>query len=241
MLLMGSVTLGASSAAYGQQSAKPPIVGFLVAGTPASHGAWVGAFTQRLSELGWTDGRNIRIEYRWAAGDLRQTTKFVAEFVQQKVDVIVTSAFGVQAAAEATSTIPIVSAAFGDLVAKGLAKSLARPGGNVTGLSTQPVELSSKRLELLRDIIRLAALVNTRVVGEQEVVAIRTASAKFNIDANVLDIQTAEDIEAAMATLVGQADALYVYSEPLTNANKDKIVTAATAASVSGSSWTRVA
>src|SRR5215831_9852472 len=241
MLLMGSVTLGASSAAYGQQSAKPPIVGFLVAGTPASHGAWVAAFTQRLSELGWTDGRNIRIEYRWAAGDLRQTTKFVAEFVQQKVDVIVTSAFGVQAAAEATSTIPIVSAAFGDLVAKGLAKSLARPGGNVTGLSTQPVELSSKRLELLRDIIRLAALVNTRVVGEQEVVAIRTASAKFNIDANVLDIQTAEDIEAAMATLVGQADALYVYSEPLTNANKDKIVTAATAASVSGSSWTRVA
>jgi putative ABC transport system substrate-binding protein len=236
MLLMGSVTLDASSAAYGQQSAKPPIVGFLVAGTPASHGAWVGAFTQRLSELGWTDGRNIRIEYRWAAGDLRQTTKFVAEFVQQKVDVIVTSAFGVQAAAEATSTIPIVSAAFGDLVAKGLAKSLARPGGNVTGLSIQPVELSSKRLELLRDIIpnvrRLAALVNTHVVGEQEVVAIRTASVKFNIDANVLDIQTAEDIEAAMATLVGQADALYVYSEPLTNANKDKIVKAATAAKI---------
>jgi len=111
----------------------------------------------------------------------------------------------------------------------------------VTGLSTQPVELTSKRLELLRDIIRLAALVNTHVVGEQEVVAIRTASAKFNIDANVLDIQTAEDIEAAIATLVGQADALYAYSEPLTNANKDKIVTAATAASVSGSSWTRVA
>src|SRR5436853_48957 len=62
-----------------QQSAKPPIVGFLVAGTPASHGAWVAAFAQRLSELGWTDGRNIRIEYRWAAGDLLQTTKFVAE------------------------------------------------------------------------------------------------------------------------------------------------------------------
>jgi putative ABC transport system substrate-binding protein len=124
------------------------------------------------------------------------------------------SSFSVQAATEATSTIPIVSAAF----AKGLAKSLARPGGNVTGLSIQPVELSSKRLELLRDIIpnvrRLAALVNTHVVAKQEVVAIRTASAKLNIDANILDIQTAEDIEAAMATLVGQADALYVYSEP---------------------------
>ena len=197
---------------------------------------WITAFTQRLSELGWTDGRNIKIEYRWAAGDIRQTREFVAEFVQQKVDVIVTSAFGVQAATEATSTIPIVSAAFGDVVAKGLAKSLARPGGNVTGLSIQPVELSSKRLELLRDIVpnvrRLAALVNTHVVGEQEVVAIRTASAKLNIDANVLDIQTTEDIEAAMATLAGETDALYVYSEPLTNANKDKIIKAATSAKI---------
>jgi putative ABC transport system substrate-binding protein len=156
--------------------------------------------------------------------------------VHQKVDVIVTSAFGIDAAREATSTIPIVSAAYGDVVAKGIAKTLARPGGNVTGLSIQPVELSSKRLELLRDIIpnvrRLAALVNTHVVGQQEVVGIRTASAKLNIDANVFDIQTAEDIEAAMATLAGQTDALYVYSEPLTNANKDKIIKAATAARI---------
>jgi putative tryptophan/tyrosine transport system substrate-binding protein len=236
MLLMGSVAVDASAAAYGQQSAKPPIVGFLVAGTQASHGAWVAAFTQRLSELGWTDGRNIKIEYRWAAGDRQQTTKFAAEFVQQKVDVIVTSAFGVLTAKEATSTIPIVSAAYGDAVASGIIKSLARPGGNVTGLSIQPTELSSKRLELLRDIIpnvrRLAALVNTHIIDAREVVAIRTASAKLNIDASVLDVQTAEDIEAAMATLAGQTDALYVYSEPLTNANKDKIIKAATAAKI---------
>jgi putative ABC transport system substrate-binding protein len=230
---MGGVA--ASTSAYGQQSAKP-IIGFLVAGSPASHGAWVAAFAQRLSELGWTDGRNIKIEYRWAAGDLPQTTKYAIEFVQQKVDVIVTSAFGVEAAKDATSAIPIVSAAFGDVVAKGLAKSLARPGGNLTGLSIQPVELSSKRLELLREIIpnvrRLAALVNTHVVSEQEVVAVRTASVKLNIDANVIDIRTAEDIEAAMATLAGHTDALYVYSEPLTNANKDNIIKAATAAKI---------
>jgi putative ABC transport system substrate-binding protein len=236
MLLMGSVAVDASAAAYGQQSGKPPIVGFLVAGTPASHGAWVAAFTQRLSELGWTDGRNIKIEYRWAAGDIPQTTKFATEFVQRGVNVIVTSAFGVVAAKEATSTIPIVSAAYGDAVADGTVKSLARPGGNVTGLTIQPSELSSKRLELLREIIpnvrRLAALVNTHVVAAQEVVAIRTASAKLNIDANVLDVQTAEDIEAAMATLAGQTDALYVYSEPLTNANKDKIIKAANAAKI---------
>ncbi len=236
MLLMGSLAVDASAAAYGQQSAKPPVVGFLVAGTPASHGAWVAAFTQRLSELGWTDGRNIKIEYRWATGDIRQTTNFATEFVQQKVDVIVTSAFGVVAAKQATSTIPIVSAAFGDAVANGIVASLARPGGNVTGLTIQPSELSSKRLELLRDIIpnvrRLAALVNTHVVGAQEVVAIRTASAKLNIHANVLDVQTAEDIEAAMATLADQTDALYVFSEPLTNANKDKIIKAANAAKI---------
>jgi putative tryptophan/tyrosine transport system substrate-binding protein len=225
------------SAAYGQQSAKPPIIGFLVAGTPASHGAWVAAFTQRLSELGWTDGRNVKIEYRWAAGDIRQTTDFAAEFVQQKVDLIVTSASGVVAAKQATSTIPIVFAAYGDAVANGIVGSLARPGGNVTGLSVQPSELSSKRLELLRDIIpnvrRLAALVNTHLVGvAQEVVGIRTASAKLNIEANILEIQTAEDIDAALATLTGQTDALYVYSEPLTNANKDKIINAATAAKI---------
>jgi putative ABC transport system substrate-binding protein len=236
MLLMGSVAVDASAAAYGQQAAKPPVVGFLVAGTEASHGIWVAAFTKRLSELGWTDGRNIKIEYRWAAGDVPQTRKFATEFVQQKVDVIVTSAFGVVAAKEATSAIPIVSAAYGDAVATGIVKSLARPGGNVTGLSIQPVELSSKRLELLRDIIpnvrRLAALVNTHVVDAQEVAAIQTASAKLDLHANVLDVQTAEDIEAAMATLAGQTDALYVYSEPLTNANKDKIIEAANAAKV---------
>jgi putative tryptophan/tyrosine transport system substrate-binding protein len=237
ILSIGSVAAVSMSAAYGQQSAKPPIIGFLVAGTPASHGAWVAAFTQRLSELGWTDGRNVKIEYRWAAGDIRQTTDFAAEFVQQKVDLIVTSASGVVAAKQATSTIPIVFAAYGDAVANGIVGSLARPGGNVTGLSVQPSELSSKRLELLRDIIpnvrRLAALVNTHLVGvAQEVVGIRTASAKLNIEANILEIQTAEDIDAALATLTGQTDALYVYSEPLTNANKDKIINAATAAKI---------
>jgi putative ABC transport system substrate-binding protein len=229
MLLMGGVAVVSTSAAYGQQLAKPPVVGFLVAGTQASHGAWVEAFAQRLSELGWTDGRNVKIEYRWAAGDVRQTTEYATEFVRQKVDVIVTSAYGVVAAKQATSTIPIVFAAYGDAVAGGIVESLARPGGNVTGLSTQPGQLSSKRLELLKEIIpnvrRLAALVNSKVTSTEEVFGIRTASAKLNI-------QTADDIEAAMATLTSQTDALYVYSEPLTNANKSKIIKAATAAKI---------
>jgi putative ABC transport system substrate-binding protein len=114
ILLLGSFAGVSTSAANGQQSAKPPVVGFLVAGTQASHGAWVAAFAQRLSELGWTEGRNVKIEYRWAAGDIRQMTEFAAEFAQQKVDVIVTSAYGAVAAKQATSTIPIVFAAYGE-------------------------------------------------------------------------------------------------------------------------------
>ena len=185
MLLLGGFAVASTSGAYGQQSAKQPVIGFLVAGTQASHGAWVAAFAQRLSELGWTAGRNIKIEYRWAAGDIRQMTEFATEFVQEKVDVIVTSAYGVVAAKQATSTIPIVFAAYGDAVSNGIVGSLARPGGNVTGLSIQPRELSSKRLELLRDIIpnvrRLAALVNANYSGvAQEVIGIRTASAALN-------------------------------------------------------------
>jgi putative ABC transport system substrate-binding protein len=157
--------------------------------------------------------------------------------VQHKVDIIVTSAYGVVAAKQATSSIPIVFAAYGDAVANGIVESLARPGGNVTGLSIQPQELSSKRLELLRDIIpnvrRLAALVNTDYSGvKQEVIGIRQASAKLNIQPNILEIRTADDIDVAMATLTNQTDALYVYSEPLTNANKAKIIEAATAAKI---------
>jgi putative ABC transport system substrate-binding protein len=220
-----------------QQSAKRPVIGFLVAGSQASHGAWVAAFAQRLSELGWIDGRNVTIEHRWAAGDVQRTEEFATEFVRRKVDVIVTSAYGVVAAKQATSTIPIVFAAYGDAVANGFAASLSRPGGNVTGLSIQPGELSSKRLELLREAIpsvrRLAALVNIHYAGlEQEVAGIRIASKKMNMDVNLVEIATARDIEPAMAKLPGHTDALYVYSEPLTNANKQQIIAAAVSAKI---------
>jgi len=237
IFLTGSAALVSVPAAYGQQKAKPPIVGFLVVGTQATHGTWVTAFVERLAKLGWVDGRNIRIEYRWAAGDVRQTIEFATEFVQQKVDVIVTSSYGVLAAKQATSSIPIVFAAYSDAVANGIVESLARPGGNVTGLSVQAGELASKRLELIRDIIpnfrRIAALVNINAPGAgQEIAAIRAASAKLNIAANILEIQRADDLEAAMAALASQTDALYVYSEPLTNTYRSTIIEAATAAKI---------
>jgi putative ABC transport system substrate-binding protein len=237
ILALGGFTVASTSAVQSQQLAKPPVVGFLVAGTQASHGVWVAAFAERLSQLGWTDGRNVNIEYRWAAGDVRKTVELAAELAQRKVDVIVTSAYGTVAAKQATSTIPIVFAAFGDPVASGLVESLARPGGNLTGLTVQPSDLNGKRLELLRDIIpnvrRLAVLINSGLSGSsEEMIGLRTAATSLHIEANVLEIRTADDIASALATLTGRSDALYVFSEPLTNANKHQIIEAATAAKI---------
>ena len=215
----------------GQQSTQP-VVGFLVTGTPASHGGWVTARVQRLSELGWRDGHTVRIEYRWAGGDQQKLTEFAAEFAQRKVNVIVTSANGTMAAKQATSSIPIVFAAFGDPVALGLMTSLARPGGNLTGLTVQPSDLSSKRFQILREIMpnarHLAALLNSRMIGADLVGAdVLSAAASLHFDVNILEIQTAEDIDKAMEKLDGRADALYVFDEPLTNTNRYQIVQAA--------------
>jgi putative ABC transport system substrate-binding protein len=162
---------------------------------------------------------------------------FAAEFAQQKVDLIVTSAYGAVAAKQATSTIPIVFAAHADPVASGLVESLGRPAGNVTGLTVQPGDLIGKRLELLRDVIpsarRLAALVNTSNPGaSQELTAIRSAASALNIEANILEIRTADQIEPALATLKGRTDALYVFSEPLSNANRYQIIKLANAAKI---------
>src|SRR5262249_27991170 len=152
-------------AARAQQPGKLPTIGLLVAGTPSSHGPWVAGFVQRLRELGWLEGRTIAIEYRWAEGRSDRAAEIAAEFVRRNVDVIVTSATAVIVAAmQATSVIPIVFAAAGDPVGTGLVASLARPGGNVTGLSIQQTDLAAKRLELLREVVpglrRLAILAN---------------------------------------------------------------------------------
>jgi putative tryptophan/tyrosine transport system substrate-binding protein len=140
--------------ARAQQAGKLPTIGFLVTGTPSSQGQWVAAFVQRLRELGWIESRTVAIEYRWAEGRAERAAEIAAEFVRRKVDVIVTSATaGVVAAKQATLVIPIVFAAAGDPVGTGLVASLARPGGNVTGLSVQVADLAAKRIEILREIV----------------------------------------------------------------------------------------
>src|SRR5262249_22276472 len=149
-------TLGGAAAwplaARAQQPGKVPTIGFLGGATPAAQGQWAAAFVQRLRELGWIEGRTAAIEYRWAEGRSERAAENAAEFARRKVDVIVTSGTAlIEAAKQATSVIPIVFAAAGDPVGTGLVASLARPGGNVTGLSLQQTETTGKRLELLRD------------------------------------------------------------------------------------------
>jgi putative ABC transport system substrate-binding protein len=145
--LLGGAAALAPFAARAQQP-KLPTIGFLGGDTSSSASQWTAAFVQRLREFGWIEGRTVTIEYRWAEGRAERYTEIATEFVRLKVDVIVTYATApVIATKQATSVIPIVSALMGDPVGTGLVVSLARPGGNVTGLSTQQTDLAAKRLE----------------------------------------------------------------------------------------------
>src|SRR6185312_9459586 len=152
-------------AASAQQPSKLPTIGFLGQSTPVIESRRLAAFLQRSRELGWIEGRTIAIEYAWGQGSSERFAEIAADFVRLKVDVIVTSGTAnVVAAKQATSVIPIVFAVAGDPIANNLVASLARPGSNVTGLSTLAPDLAGKRLELLREAVpglrRLATIGN---------------------------------------------------------------------------------
>ena len=139
-------------AARAQQAGKLPTIGYLGSGTPSTLGQWTAAFMQRLRELGWIEGRTVAIEIRWAEGRSDRYAEITAEFVRLKVDVIFTGGNAAVAAKQATSVVPIVFATVADPVATGIVDSLARPGGNATGLSLQSLDLAGKRLSLLREV-----------------------------------------------------------------------------------------
>src|SRR5246500_1328526 len=138
-------------AARAQQ--KLPTIGFLGTTTASAWGPWIAAFVQRLRELGWMEGRTVAIEYRWADARSERFAEIAAEFVRLKVDIIVTGGNAAVAAKQVSSVVPIVFALVDDPVSMGLIASLARPGGNITGLSIQATELAGKRLELLREVV----------------------------------------------------------------------------------------
>jgi len=215
-------------AARAQQASRLPTIGFLGTATAAPWSSFVAAFEQRLGELGWSKGRTVAIEYRWGEGRPDRFAELAAEFVRLKVDVIVTGGSAVAAVKQVTSVIPIVFAIAIDPVAGGLVASLARPGGNVTGLSNQQSDLAGKRLGLLREALpglrRLAILAN---VGYPESVLemreVEAAAGNFGMEVAKLEVRRTEDIAPAFEELKGQADALYVVIDGLMIANRTRI------------------
>jgi len=231
-LLGGAATW--PGAARAQQPGKLPTIGYVGASTPA--GRSTSVFVQRLQDLGWIEGRTVAIEYRWAEGRQERYSEFAAELVQLKVDVIVTVATpATRAAKEATTLIPIVFGAASDPIGTGLVESLARPGGNVTGLANQISDTGGKKLEFLREIVpslrRLAILAN--VANPAVVLDMAEADAaarKLGLHVNISEIRQAEDIAPAFDALKGHADALYVCTDPVVNTHRIRVNTLALAA-----------
>ncbi len=219
-----------------QQPAKLPTIGYLGSAAPSTQSQWLAAFALRLRELGWTEGLTIAIEVRWAEGRPERFAEIAADFVRLKVDVIVTPATaGAAAAKQLTTVIPIVFAGAGDPVGTGLVASLARPGGNVTGVTQQQTDLAGKRLELLRDVLprlrRLAIMANAGNPASQlEIREVRTMSSALGFEVVPLEIRRAEDIVPAFEGLKERADALYVVVDPLLNTNRVRINTLAVGA-----------
>ena len=215
------------------EPAKLPTIGFLDAGSEGSSDPWITAFTQRLRELGWIDGRNVAIDLRWAQGRRDRSAEIAAEFVRQKVDVIVTySNEHVEIAKQSTSTIPIVFAFAGDPLGTGLVASLVRPGGNLTGLSAQNVDLAGKRFELLREVIpgllRLAILFNVNNPNSPLEFGIFQAAARpLGLEVLPSEIQRADDIAPTLVAIKDHADAMYVVGDPLTFVHRTQINTLA--------------
>src|SRR5215813_4762689 len=214
--LLGGAAAAWPLAARAQQAGKLPTIGYLGAGTPASESQRVAAFKERLHQLGWIEGRTIAIESRWVEGRSDRASEIAGELVRLKVDIIVTSGTPqVIALKQATSVIPIVSPTMGDPVGAGLIASLARPGGNVTGLSLLQPDLGGKRLEVLREAIpalrRLAIMGNSSNPPiAQEIQEVQAAAGRLDLDVTTLEIRRAEDIRPAFDALKGRADALYL-------------------------------
>ena len=215
---------------------QSPLVGFLGANTPTVQSDWTAAFVERLRELGWTDGRNLVIEYRWGEGHSERSPELLAQLVRLKANVIVThGTLNAIAAKQATSTIPVVFAAVSDPVANGIVVSLSRPGGNITGLSNEAPDLAGKRLELLREIApgvrRVVILANANSpAAVLEAGNVETAAHVLGIETVTPEIRQGSDIEHAIATLRGQSVALYIQSDPLFNFNRVRINTLALSA-----------
>jgi ABC-type uncharacterized transport system substrate-binding protein len=233
--LLGGAASAWPLAARAQQQPAMPVIGFLNSAQPAELANRVAAFRQGLKELGYIEGQNVAMEYRWANGQYERLPALAADLVRRQVAVIaatggITSA---QAARSATTTIPIVFTTGNDPVQSGLVSSLNRPGGNVTGVTLISTELVAKRIELLGELIRsaklMAVLMNANNPGnETEVREAQNAAHILGYQIRVLRISTEGDFESAFAALIEpRADALLVTTDPFFESNRDRLVTLA--------------
>jgi ABC-type uncharacterized transport system substrate-binding protein len=209
-------------AAHGQQSGKVHRIGFLGSTSPKSHGAFVDAFRDGLRERGYVEGKSVLIEYRWAESDYGRLPALAADLVRLNVDLILTHGSpGGRAAKAATTTIPIVVAITGDVVATGLVQSLARPGGNLTGLSFFFPELNAKRLEMLKEALpslkRVAVLMNDTNPGNVVTFEAMTQTGRtVGIEIVQILARNPNDFDGAFAQIVrSRCEAVVVYEDAL--------------------------
>ena len=215
----------------GAQQKATPVIGYLGTTTPGQSAPNVAAFRHGLSETGYAEGQNVAVEYRWVEGRLDRIPAFTADLVARKVDLIVAGAdLAARAAKNATSTIPIVFIAGGDPVEQGLVASLARPGGNLTGVSFLTRELNAKRFELLRELVPqargIALLVNPNSPSfELTVKDVEQAARAKGVQLHILKASNENEIDAAFTSLVRQqAGALVVSSDPFFNSRRELLV-----------------
>jgi putative ABC transport system substrate-binding protein len=219
------------ASAEAQQPTKIPRIGYLGGGSPSSSPARIEAFRQGLRELAYVEGKTIVVEYRYAEGKPDRDRELAAELVRLKVDLIVTTGpTATRAAKEATTTVPIVMASDTDPVGNGFVASLARPGGNITGLSTLAPELSGKQLELLKEIVpklsRVTVIgISTEPGNAQRLKEIELAAGALKVKLQYLDILTSKDIETAFrAAAKGRADGVVMLGGTLFNTHRIQIV-----------------
>lgn len=242
-----TLLVGAAAAwpvtARGQPATKMPTIGYLGANA-AVFEPWTAAFVARLRELDWIEGRTVAIDYRWSEGRPEREAEIAAEFVDLKVSVIAANGTAVAALKKATSIIPIVFTIANDPVGTGLVDSLARPGGNVTGMTLLTPDLAGKRLELLREMVpqlrRLAVMANVAYsAGVREIDDAQAAARTLGIETTPFEIRRAEDIAPAFEALKTQADALYIVQDSLVAANRPLFITLALEARMPTSFTTR--
>ncbi len=231
IVALGAVAITAPLRSFAQPQGKVWQVGFLAAGARPANGLPPAALRQALAELGYAEGKNVVYEGRWAEGKLTRLPEMAVDLVQRRVDAIVVLGWPpAQAAKAATTTIPIVSAFAGDPVKTGLVASMARPGGNLTGISDMAVELSAKRLELLKETVpkasRIAIMWNEDDLGMTlRYREVDRAARVLGVAVQALGVREPDDFAAAFSAMTRERpDALVLVTDSLTNLNRKRVI-----------------